>query len=313
MPNLADEFLLLVHNAQEAGIEWKGRPAVKRSTFSIGDGQTIAALWWGDSEPEWMFCHGGAQNAHTWDTTILAMGAASGAPINAVAIDLPGHGRSSWRTDQMYDPATNAVAVISVIRQLGVGAVNLVGMSLGGLTSICVAAQVPELINRLAVVDVTPGTNHAKAKAIADFIRGPQYFDSFDDLLKRTIEHNPTRSETSLRRGILHNARELEDGRWQWVYDRLELAATPEESTVDSPETGSTEFNPLWDKVSEISRPLMLLRGSTSPVVDDADVAEFQRRQPTARVEVVAAAGHSIQGDQPVELARLLNDFGAIL
>ena len=55
--------------------------------------------------------------------------------------------------------------------------------------------------------------------------------------------------------------------------------------------------------------PTMLVRGADSPVVDDEDVAEFVRRLPSARVEVVAAAGHSIQGDQPLVLAALLEDF----
>jgi pimeloyl-ACP methyl ester carboxylesterase len=44
-------------------------------------------------------------------------------------------------------------------------------------------------------------------------------------------------------------------------------------------------------------------------VVDDADEAELVRRCPVARVEHVADAGHSVQGDQPVELARLVADF----
>jgi pimeloyl-ACP methyl ester carboxylesterase len=52
--------------------------------------------------------------------------------------------------------------------------------------------------------------------------------------------------------------------------------------------------------------PFLLVRGSTSPVVDDDDVAELRRRNPAAEVEVVEGAGHSIQGDQPVELARIL-------
>ncbi len=35
-----------------------------------------------------VFLHGGGQNAHTWDTVILGLG------VPALAIDLPGHGRS---------------------------------------------------------------------------------------------------------------------------------------------------------------------------------------------------------------------------
>ena len=64
------------------------------------------------------------------------------------------------------------------------------------------------------LVDITPGVNQQKAKAVIDFIDGPQSFASFDDLLARTIQHNPTRSESSLRRGILHNAHPTAAGDW---------------------------------------------------------------------------------------------------
>jgi pimeloyl-ACP methyl ester carboxylesterase len=66
------------------------------------------------------------------------------------------------------------------------------------------------------------------------------------------------------------------------------------------------EFTSLWDDLGSITAPTLLVRGGLSPVVDDADVAEFIRRRPDAEVMVVAEAGHSIQGDQPLELARIL-------
>ena len=69
------------------------------------------------------------------------------------------------------------------------------------------------------------------------------------------------------------------------------------------------ETNPLWDDLSSLAMPILLLRGSLSPVVDDNDVAEVKRRQPTAEVVVVDGAGHSIQGDKPLELAALITRF----
>ena len=44
-------------------------------------------------------------------------------------------------------------------------------------------------------------------------------------------------------------------------------------------------------------------------VVDDDDEAELRRRLPNARVVRVEHAGHSIQGDQPLELAAILSRF----
>ena len=46
-----------------------------------------------------------------------------------------------------------------------------------------------------------------------------------------------------------------------------------------------------------------------SSVVSQEDVAELLRRRPDAVVEVVDGAGHSVQGDRPLELAGLLLRF----
>src|SRR5205085_7787998 len=142
------EFSMLVDNAEEAGLPWSGPPAVERVAVDIGGGQQVSALRWGTSEPELVLLHGGAQNAHTWDTVALALDR----PL--LAIDLPGHGRSDWRDDHDYSPVTNAEAVAAVMERLAPDAELLVGMSLGGLTAIRVAARRSDLVRRLAIVDV---------------------------------------------------------------------------------------------------------------------------------------------------------------
>ena len=82
------------------------------------------------------------------------------------------------------------------------------------------------------MVDITPGVNQQKAKAVLDFVDGPQEFASFEVLLERTMQFNPTRSEASLRRGILHNAAQRADGSWQWRYDRLSRATSDPVTTA---------------------------------------------------------------------------------
>ena len=59
-----------------------------------------------------------------------------------------------------------------------------------------------------------------------------------------------------------------------------------------------------------ITAPLMLVRGMRpGSVVDDDAEAELRRRLLSARVEHITDAGHSVQGDDPIALARLLEDF----
>jgi len=298
-----DEFGLFQENIAEFGLEVV-IPNVVRCHVELDDRRSISALKWGEAgAAEVVFVHGGAQNAHTWDTVALALGRP------ALAVDLPGHGHSSWRLDGAYSPANLADDVAAAIRQHAPDARLVVGMSLGGLTSMLLATRHPDLVQSLVMVDITPGVNQKKAKAIIDFVNGPQSFMSFDDLLARTIEFNSTRSESSLRRGILHNAHPVADGSWQWNYDRTNRLERSEGESSGMPEAdvvSDEARNPLWDDFASVTCPLTLVRGSLSPVVDDADVAEAKRLQPAMVVHLVDGAGHSIQGDRPVELASII-------
>ena len=292
-----DEMSYFPENASEFGIPYDGPPVVRRRAFPLGDGRSLSALVWGDAAPELVFLHGGAQNAHTWDTVALALGR----PL--LAIDLPGHGHSDGPRKSSIAPRSNAEDVATVIRAAAPDARGVIGMSLGGLTALALAGIAPELVRALVLVDVTPGVTGEKGKVIADFINGPESFPSFDEILARTIEYNPTRSESSLRRGVLHNAIPREDGRWVWRYQRPRFL---EQEDLEIP----ADFATLWDDVSRITVPLLLVRGGAAgTVVDDADEAELLRRCPTARVEHVVEAGHSVQGDAPLELAQLIDAF----
>jgi pimeloyl-ACP methyl ester carboxylesterase len=298
-----DEFGLFHENASEYGLPFAAAPIVRRVSVPTPGAPHVSALVWGDQPAQVVFVHGGMQNAHTWDTVIMALGRP------AIAVDLPGHGHSAWREDGQYTPPELARDVAAAVEQLAPDAQLVVGMSLGGLTSMVLAARRPDLVRALVMVDVTPGVNREKAKAIIDFVDGPQSFESFDALLERTIEHNPTRSVSSLRRGILHNAVQRDDGSWAWRYDRRGHARTSEDGDGD-PTTDRTaeQMSPLWDDFARITCPVTVVRGSVSPVVDDDDIAECRRRLPAVRVEVVDGAGHSIQGDRPLELAALIDD-----
>ncbi len=291
-----DEFGLFHENAEEVGLAYDGPPEVERVSVVVDGDRRVSALKWGSGPPQVVLVHGGAQNAHTWDTVALALDR----PL--LAVDLPGHGHSDWREDHSYWPAHLADDVAVVVRELAPDAEMVCGMSLGGITAICLAAQHPELVRRLAIVDVTPGVDHAKAEPIVAFISGPETFASFDEILQRTIDFNPTRSVSSLRRGVLHNAKENPDGTWTWRWDALREWNFPEDEMPD--------FASLWDKVDQITCPILFLRGGQpGSVVGDEDEAELLRRQPDAQVVTVEGAGHSLQGDTPLELAAHLQAF----
>ncbi len=287
-----DELGLFHENAAEFGLPYDGPPVVRREHVEVAPGRRLERAGVGRRAAELVLLHGGAQNAHTWDTVAMALGR----PL--VAIDLPGHGHSDGPAEGSTDLATNARDVATAIEALAPAARAVVGMSLGGMTALALAGARPDLVRALALVDITPGVNQEKAASIVAFIDGPESFPDFDELLARTKEFNPTRTESSLRRGILHNALQREDGSWVWRYRRFTEGG------------GALDASSLWDVVSGLTVPVMLVRGMRAQsVVDDADEAELLRRQPGVRIEHVEEAGHSVQGDDPLTLARLLDEF----
>jgi pimeloyl-ACP methyl ester carboxylesterase len=294
-----DEFGMLKQYADHEGIPWSGRPEVVRRFFDVGSGRRLSALVWGRGDPEVVLLHGSGQNAHTWDSVAMALN------VPLLAIDLPGHGHSDWRDDHDYGAWPNADAVAAVLAEVASDAKVVVGMSLGGMTNIRLAAKYPELVRRAVIVDITPAAGPRRAPLTpaergATVLRdGPAVFGSFEEILGSVAAALPNRPVDSLRPGVLHNARRLDDGRWTWRYDfaRAEGGGTPQDRGL------------LWDDVAAIRAPIMLVRGERSALVRDEDLAELLRHQPETRVELVAGAGHSVQSDKPVYLAGLIEDF----
>ena len=107
-----DEFGLFHENIAEFELHVAAMPSVERVSVELpaDPGRQISCLRWGSEPAAVVFVHGGAQNAHTWDTVALALG------CPALAIDLPGHGHSGWRDDGAYTPANLADDVAVAVR-----------------------------------------------------------------------------------------------------------------------------------------------------------------------------------------------------
>ena len=281
-----DEFGLLHENAEQIGVDGP-LPSVQR----IESGP-ISAIKWGEEPPEVVFLHGGGQNAHTWDTVIVGLGRP------ALAIDLPGHGRSAWREDGDYGPRLNAETLRPLLREWAPRPRLVVGMSLGGLTALRIAASEPELVPQLLLVDVTPSAperheqmTKAQMGTVA-LVQGDRTFPSFEAMLEVTVAAAPNRDRKSLRRGVFHNSKQNDDGTWTWRYDSFRKGEG---------------FAGLWDDVPAITMPTTLVRGANSHFVNDDDAAAFANCAPGfLRTHVVADSGHSVQGDQPAALVEIL-------
>jgi pimeloyl-ACP methyl ester carboxylesterase len=290
----SDDLDLVLEEASEFGIPVESSPLLERVSVARSDGGTISAIVWGTRPSRATFLHGGGLNAHTWNTTILSIG------WPAVALDLPGHGESSWHDDVDYGAERLAAPVGEATARLAPGSEVVVGQSLGGLTAIALAAARPDLVKRLVVVDASPGFVVGDGNQVRDFLAGPESFASRDEIVDRALEFGFGPSRAAVERGVLRNTRVRDDGRVVFKHHFANLDPT-------APFKMSADFTSLWPALESIEVPVLLVRGSRGFLNDDLS-REFLDRTPGA-ISVTIESGHNVQEEAPVELAAAIAEF----
>ena len=113
-------------------------------------GLRLAARAWGPADAPPVLClHGWLDNAATFDRLLPLLDG-----HRFVALDLPGHGRSQHKPLGASYAFVDAVAdVAMVLDALQWSRATLLGHSLGGAISACIAGAQPDRVEKLALVD----------------------------------------------------------------------------------------------------------------------------------------------------------------
>lgn len=298
MSSLDDEFRFLAGDARRVG-RAAPLPAVRRVEAEVADGRRVRALAFDPHRaPELVFLHGIGLNAHSFDPTVLALGAP------ALSVDLPGHGRSDWRPDARYTPTHLAPDVTAALGALAPRPVTLVGHSLGGLTAAAVAGARAGVIRQLVLVDITPGhVPAAPSGAVAEFIGGQRDFASHEEMVDRAIAFGIGHDRERLARGVALNSRRRADGRWEWAHHLAHLPNVTAAATA----TPERAFADLWSSLERLHADgvALTLVAASAGFVDGAQLDEWRDRLPRSTVDVVEGP-HNLHEAAPRELATVL-------
>ena len=268
-------------------------PSAERLSLTLGSGRTISALRFGGVAPVVTFLHGAGLNAHTFDTTILAL------VLPSLSIDMPGHGDSSWRDDANYGPRTMADDVAQAIAAWTDIPQVLVGQSLGGLTAAVVAARHPELVRTLVMIDITPGLDQGSVGQVRGFLDGASDFASRDEIVERAMSFGLGGSREDTERGVFLNTRVRDDGRVIFKHHFANLGGLPPADSMN--------MVPMWEDLAAVAAPITLVRGDRG-YVTGANAEALIERVPGTSV-ITVAAGHNVQEDVPVELGGIIAEI----
>ncbi len=106
-----------------------------------------AAVWEGGS-PVVLCLHGITANCRSWDPIAEALSP----DYRVIAVDLRGRGLSD-KPDKGYGPENHILDMISIMDDLGLQKVLLMGHSLGAFISLMFAATHPDRVEKLVLVD----------------------------------------------------------------------------------------------------------------------------------------------------------------
>ncbi len=250
--------------------------------FVVVEGAQIRYSVTGEGKDPLVLIHGAGAH-HMWFYRMLP---ALERDWRVIAIDFSGHGTSDHRT--VYSVQLWASEVAAVIQAEHAAPAVVVGHSMGARIGIALAAQFPELVSKLVMLD---GNVRSPAEYPKPGDRpGPRahrIFATRDEAIARfrLVPGQDAPTQALLLPLAEYSVCESEGG-WSWRHD------------WNSPTTPYDEY--INGCIAQLSMPVTFAYGTASPVVNDAKAQYFVS---LAKVEVtilpIEGGQHHLMLDKP--------------
>lgn len=216
--------------------------------------------------------------------------------------DLRNHGASPHLPTHTYREMTDDL--LQFFDEHSIESGYLIGHSMGGKVAMRFAAENPELINRLMIIDIAP-KNYLKGDIKFKHIRQHELILALledPDLSKfgnrkELDEFFSSRiKEESVRLFLLKNIHRTHEGVFEW---KLNAPVLRDSFHAIVSETDGNWFE---ERAPITGYPVTFVRGLNSDYVSDADWNEIRKIYPEAKLVDFEGAGHWLHAEQPSRL-----------
>jgi pimeloyl-ACP methyl ester carboxylesterase len=274
-----------------------------REDYVEANGLRFFMREWGDARTKHavLLLHGYAETSEVW----LEVGPDLGREFRVIALDLRGHGKSSYAANHDYSRTAQVEDLEAIVEQLGLRSVTIVGHAMGGADAICYAAEHPEAVSALVLVETAPEVLRSGMEALRRLLATAPEFSSLDEAIEAFRPFHPYATTEQLERRAL-GALKHENGSYQWDFDPVfrDPTARPIE-----PDPGQRRFHDLWDSADRVQCPMMIVRGAETDMLTPEAIQRLHRRVVGSRVSLIEEAGHAVPTDQPAMLALNVREF----
>jgi len=175
--------------------------------------------------PTALFVHGAGESSMSWTMTVKALKHGGRSPVNLIAMDVRGHGKSV-STDESLDKDVLVDDVLRLLRKLGCKDVYLIGHSMGGAIATWVAKKVVDEkcelnVKGLFVMDIVEELALHSISSTRKFIENrPTHFSSQEEVVQWEISHGMLRNVESARYSVSGKVK-FENDKVVWRTDLL--------------------------------------------------------------------------------------------
>ncbi len=244
--------------------------------------------------PPVVLIHGHSLDLRLWDAQVAPL---VDAGYRVVRYDVRGHGRSDAPATG-YTWQNYSLDLRDLLDRLAIDApAHVVGLSMGGGIALQFAVDHPQRVASLVLVDSTvPGFDYS-----------PEYAQAVEELVQavRTEGPRPALERVWLTHPLLAGIRRFPQ---RFAFLKRIVLAYPAQDYLDETEYPQPQWQVI-DRLSEIRAPTLVLVGELD-LPDFRLIAEILAANvPTARQQVIPAAGHLPNLEQPQAFNEALLSF----
>ncbi len=226
-----------------------------------------------------------------------------------IVVDQRGRGLSDYDPNpEHYTPFVYVEDMFQLLETLKLSSVILLGTSMGGIIAMMMAAMKPEQIEALIINDIGPDIATKGLNRLKQYVGKPALVTNWEEAAKRTAEINAIAFPDASKDDWLQFAKRLyhedDTGRPVLAYDPN--IAIPFKK-VNSAE-GKDESPDLWPVYEQIvDKPLLLIRGELSDIIDMACVKKMQQKKPDIEILHIPNVGHAPLLSEPDVAPRIID------
>ena len=259
---------------------------------------------WGDSRSTHalLLLHGFGETSSIWEEIAIELSR----EYRVLALDQRGHGGSERPRDHNYSRNSQVEDLEAFVEALGLRNVTIAGQAMGGANALCYAAEHPDVVTALIVIEAAPEVLRSGVETMRRLLASADSFDSLDDAVEIYEEFYPYATSEQLNRRVKATLARSEDLTYVWDFDPIFRDPT---ARPPDPDPGQRRMTNLWECVERVQCPVMIVRGAETDMLTPEAIQRLHRRIPGSRVSLIEEAGHAVPTDQPAALSQHIREF----